>query len=385
MSSYLKPKREGGLLLVAALIALLSFGAMTVLYVGLRKGASDDPPLANARYSKEQFPRIGSPLIGVNYAHYAFPGCVSHGRGTDTGILDNYHEDGIRDQVHGQLFQMRKNGVTSLRTVIWHLSELGRRHFWGPVPSAGGTLREPYRSNLIDYVQEVRRFGFARLTITFAPRESNNPRSPTRPGGPEYDPAKFDENWRFIQDVRSIVKRYGPRDTRFDLLSEGAVANYAPKDRIRRVMPYVRRMWTNYVRKFGKRDVTVSAISARSILDWGNRLQNLINALKSTGLGQPRWYDIHIGYTPSEAEHGLRDSDAVLRRNHLSQPVVVGETAYNDRRIARTIRRFRRSHRRRIEEVDAWPTRWTKRCNVSPPYRVNAYRQELVHRPRASR
>jgi hypothetical protein len=373
--------RARRLLLFCAPIALLSLGAIT-LYVSLPRGAGDDPPLANAHYSKKHFPRIGSPLVGVNYTHYDFPGCVSRGQGTDTGILNNYHQDGIRNQVHRQLFQMRKNGVTSLRTVIWHLSEPLSRHQWGPLPSAGGTLREPYRSNLIDYVREVRRFGFARLTITFGPRESNNPRSPVGPGGRKYDPAKFEENWRFIQDVRSIVKRYGPRKSRFDLLSEGAVADFAPRDRIRRVTAYVRKMYTNYVRKFGKQDVTVSVIPARSILDGGNRLQNLINALNSTSLGQPRWYDVHIGYTPSEAAYALRNTDAVLRRNRLSQPLVVGETAYNDPRIARVIKRFRRDGGRRIQEVNSWYIRWTKKCNVSPPYKVNAFRKELVRRGR---
>jgi hypothetical protein len=383
LPNYLRPLHgTRRVLLICGLLALLTLGL--VLYVTLPRGTGDDPPLANANahYSKRHFPRIGSPYVGVNYTHYAFPGCQFPGRGgglSDTAILTNYQEDGVRDLVHRQLLRMRKNGVSSLRTVIWHMTNPARQR-WGPVPSSGGTLGEPYRSNLIDYVREVRRFGFARLTIPFGPRGSNDPRSPRVPGQPSYNPAKFNENWHFIQDVRSIIKRYGPKRTRFDLLAEGAVSSYAPSDRIRRVQSYIRRLYSNYVRTFGKRDVTVSVIPARGSGDRGNRLQNLIDTFDATGLGQPRWYDIHIGYTPGEASHSLRNSDAVLRRNHLSQPFTVGETAYNDPRIARVIKRFRRDGGRRVQEVDSWYVRWTKKCNVSPPYRVSAFRKELVRR-----
>jgi hypothetical protein len=370
-------------LLVAAFIALLSVAAMTV-YVSLPDGPGDDSPLANAHYDKERFPRIRSPLVGVNYTHYDFPGCQFPGRPpglSDTGILTNYHEPGVRNKVHRQLYEMRKNGVSSIRTVIWHMTDPGQQR-WGPVPSAGGTLVEPYRSNLVNYVREVRRFGFARLTIPFGPRASNDPRNPRAPGQVSYDPAKFEENWRFIQDVRSLVKRHGPRWTRFDILAEGAVSSHAPRSRFTRVRNYVREMYTRYVRQFGKGDVTVSVIPARYSTDRGNRLQNLISVLESTGMGQPRWYDLHIGYTAVEADHSLRNSDAVLRRNRLSQPIVVGETAYNDRRIARVIRKFRGDGGRRVQEVISWYVRWTKKCNVSPPYRVTAFKRELLRRGR---
>jgi hypothetical protein len=378
MPDYLKSSLGGGrLLAIIAAVALVIVGGL-VVYVSLPDGPGDDSPLANAHYSKKLFPRTGSPLVGVNYTHYSFPGCQFPGRRelSDTAILTNYHEDGVRNKVHRQLFEMRRNGATSLRTIIWHMTDPGRQR-WGPVPSAGGKLGEPYRTNLMHYAREVRRYGFARLTIAFGPRASNDPRSPRAPGHPSYDPAKFEENWRFIQDVRSIVKRYGPRKTRFDILNEGAVSKYAPRSRIATVRKYLRDMYTRYVRTFGNRDVSVSVIPARYSQDRGNRLQSLISTLNSTRLGAPRWFDLHIGYTAGEAEHSLRNSQAVLRRNGLPARIVVGETAYNDRRIARVIRRFR-NEGGRVEEVNSWYIRRTKKCNVSPPYKVKAYRKVLL-------
>jgi hypothetical protein len=357
--------------LIAVVLAILG----VAIYGSLPRDEEGSSQFADAHYGQKRFPAIGSPLIGANYTHYDFIGCHF----SDSDILATYQIPAIRSRVHRELFAMRKNGVATLRTVIWHMTDSSRQH-WGPIPSAGGRLSEPYRSNLINYVREVRKFGFVRLTIVFGPRGSNNPRELS------YDPAKFNENWRFIQDVRSLVKQYGPRVSRFDILSEGAPSSYAPKAHIARVARYLRNMYTHYVRTFGKSDVTVSVIPARRSTDRGNRLQNLINILKSTGLGQPRWYDLHIGYTPSEAEHSLWNSDAVLARNHLSQPIIVGETAYNDRRIAKVIKTFMNESGRRIVEVTPWYIRWTKKCNVDPPYSVGAYRRELVtHRRHRSR
>jgi hypothetical protein len=349
--------------IIVVVLAILA----VAIYGSLPRNGDDSGPFAGAHYSQKRFPRIGSPLIGANYTHYDFRGCGF----SDTAILRRYHIGSVRSKVHRELFSMRKNGVATLRTIIWHTTDASRQ-FWGPVSSAGGRLGEPYRSNLVNYLREVKKYGFVRLTIAFGPRGANNPR------GLGYDPAKFTENWRFIQDVRSLVKRYGPRVSRFDLLNEGAPSSHAPKDRVFRVARYVRNVYTHYVRTFGKSDVTVSVIPAKHSPDKGNRLQNLINILRGTGLGQPRWYDLHIGYTPSEAEHALRDSDSVLRRNSLSQPVIVGETAYNDRRIAQVIEKFVNESGRRIVEITPWYLRWTKKCNVDPPYSVGAYRRELV-------
>jgi hypothetical protein len=283
-----------------------------------------------------------------------------------------------RNVVHRQLYRMRRNGVTSLRLIVWHMTD-PRRQIWGPVSSAGGRLAEPYRTNLTRYVTEVRKFGFKRLTIAFGPRGPNNPRETV------YQPGKFDENWRFLQDVRSIVKAHGPRSTHFDLLNEGAPSSYAPRSRFTRVSRYVANMYRHYVNRFGRSDVTVSVITPRTPVDKGRRLQNLINIFNSTGLGQPRWYELHIGYNYGEAIQGLRDTDSVLNAKRLSQPIVVGETAYSDRGVASALKRFKRSSSRRIGEVLQWYLRHTKKCNVPPPYSARRYRKELVSLPRSGR
>ena len=158
------------------------------------------------------------PLVGANYTHYSITGCSLQG----TGIVAGYDKDGVRETVRAQLAAMRASGMASLRLVLWHTSEITGRE-WGVVPSAGGELPEPYRSNLATYLTDVREAGFEQLTVAFAPAAANDPRAKS------YDATRFEENWRFLENVRPLIKRYGPPSTHIDLINEGA-----PRARYRR-------------------------------------------------------------------------------------------------------------------------------------------------------
>jgi hypothetical protein len=330
------------------------------------------PRFSASDYRQSSFPpsrRPRRPLIGVNYTHYAFPNCTFH----RTYIPASYHRPGVAQKVHNQLSGMRKAGVDTIRTVLWH-DATGQD--WGPIPSAGGALREPFRTNLIRYVTEVKRFGFARLTIAFHPERTHNPLRRA------YTPDKFAQNWRFIREVRSVVKRHGPRNTRFDLFSEGA-----PNETPTRYEPvpaqtgqYISRLYRLYVKRYGNRDVTVSAVGSFTAAEETNRLENLIRILRSSGAPLPRWYDLHIGYDPTEAAHALRQAEAVLNRNRQHQPLVIGDLGYDNPQIARAIKRVLRRSARPLEEVSPWYTRVRFGCQVTPPYAPGVYGRELQSR-----
>ena len=323
------------------------------------------PEFATSDYDQARYPRLsGRPLVGVNYTHYAFPHCTFH----RTYIIARYHRPGVAETVHEQLMQMRENGITTLRTILWH-DEDGED--WGPIPSEGGRLREPFRSNLIRYATEVRKFGFARLTIAFIPKGSHDPLKLT------YEPEKFEENWRLIRTVRSLVKRHGPRDTRFDLFSEGA-PNETPtryEPRPRQTARYIARLYRRYVRNFGNRDVSVSVIASIEPTQPTNRMRNLIRILRSSGEALPRWYDVHIGFEPRSAAYALRHTEAALDAARQSQPLVIGDLGYDNPEIAKAIKRWRRRSQRRLEEVSPWYTRTHLGCQVTPPYDPGAYRE----------
>jgi hypothetical protein len=330
------------------------------------------PKFAASDYRQSRFPRLTrQPLIGVNYTHYAFPNCSLDG----TGILRTYSKPGIAQRVHTELYQMRKAGVATIRTIIFHMTDATGRN-WGPIPSAGGMLREPYRTNLIRFLTEIRKFGFARFTASLGPTGTNNPRLAI------YDPAKLTENWRFLETVRGLVKRYGPPDTRIDLMSEAAPSE-APSDYFplpRQIGRYLRILYRLYVGRFGNRDVTISTIAPTFPGDMTNRMGALVHILRSTHEPMPRWYEVHIPYDPVAASFALRNVDMVLRANRQNQPLVIGEAAYDSAGVANAIRRFLESSSRRIDEVTPWFLRVVKGCWVPPPYKPGAYARELYAR-----
>jgi hypothetical protein len=358
-------------------VALAAYVLAVILMVGLfpaGRGLEDVRPPELSRqppefpasdYLQSQFPPIRrDPLIGVNYTHYAFRRCSY----TGTGILANYQEPGVAQRVHSQLFQMRKAGIATIKTVIWHATDTTGQN-WGPIPSAGGKLREPYRSNLIHFLTEIRRFGFVRLTAKFAPTGANDPRLPT------YEKSKLKENWHFIEYVRPLIKRYGPADTRLDIVTEGAPSEtrspYFPRPA--QSKRYARTLYGLYVKRFGNRDVDISTIGPTDPNDRTNRLQTLISALRSSGEPLPRRWDVHIAYTQARASHALSEIDSTLTRNGLRQPLIVGETAYDSRGVAAAIKSFLQSSSRGIEEVAPWYLRRIKGCQVQPPYRPGSY------------
>jgi hypothetical protein len=356
---------------------LAAFAATLVLSVSLlhNKGSrgtdagtpefqrSEKPKFDAGDYQQSRFPKVtGRPLIGVNYTHYEFPNCYFLRR---KYVLAAYQNPGVATTVHQQLMQMRSSGIESIRTVIWY-DAVGQK--WGPIPAPAGILREPFRTNLIRYVTEIKRFGFARLTIAFEPKRANNPLLHG------YRPTRFAENWRFIRQVRSIVKRYGPRQTRFDLLGEGApnatATGYEPLPS--QTGRYLRDLYRLYVRRYGNRDVSVSAITSQLPYPT-NRLENLIRILRSAGETLPRWYDVHIGFDAHRAAYGLRTAESQLKRQAQIQPLVIDDAGYDSPAIAKVIRRFVRRTGRRLEEVTPWYTRTRLGCPVPPPYVPGAY------------
>ena len=70
----------------------------------------------------------------------------------------------------------------------------------------------------------------------------------------------------------------------------------------------------------------------------------------------------------------------MLAMNGLRSPLVVGETAYDNAGIARSLDRFLRTASRPIEEVSPWYVRTPKGCWVAPPYSPGVYGQELHDR-----
>lgn len=324
------------------------------------------------------------PLVGAAYSRWGVSGCDT----TDMGIILTYDQPGIRRKIRLQLAAMHAAGLKTLRLMIWH-STAGTDPF-GMVSSSTGRLQAPYRDNLIKFLTDVRKADFAPLTVDFAPQGPNDPI-----GTPQdlYDPSLFEQNWNFVKDVRPLIKMYGPSSTRIDLLSEGAPSDYWPYKG--RMNAYITEMYRRYADAFGTDDVVVSAIAPPDPFaditqpEGGHRLQNLIDALRASGRRMPTAFSVHVSnwWAPAGTYtlYGLRQEEAVLTANGLSQPLIIGETVYEDPDLARAIAEFVRSSTRPVLEVQEWPLERGSSCrdfSVAPPFHADAYIEALTGAPR---
>lgn len=307
------------------------------------------------------------------YSHTSLAGCSLD----NTGIVRTYHTPGTRRLVRSQLAAMRKAGLSSLRIILWNMTDdTGQR--WGVVPSAGGRLSEPYRSNLVRFASDVARAGFERLTVAFSPQWTNNPIGEYGPSGliaDRWDPSKFEENWSFIADARKLVEPVGPADTRWDFFQESPPTRYQPAFIVERMSSQISEMWTRYVRAYGGNDVTVSTIVKGPGTEVAvDRLQHLLDAIRSAGLGFPTWFEVHGDWSSPDLYHELHAIDETLTANGLTtQPLVVGESSYENAATASDVRQFMETSSRRVDEVYQW---WQMRSDgpcYSAPYRADAY------------
>jgi F5/8 type C domain len=345
---------------IASLIGLL-VGAMLFLPAAESR-AGDSSPL----------------LIGASHTHFLNPDCSLGG----TGVV----ADGgrVRTTIKQQLAAMRAAGIESLRMIVWNAHDTTGQD-WGVIPSAASRVVEPYRSNLIHYATDVREAGFKQLTIAFGPQPPNLPLlyGPSGITDPGYDPALFDENWSFIRDVRSLVKNYGPTSTHFDLVSEGVPGPSDDPALAKIADDYITRIYRNYVDAFGSSDVTVSFVGVVGPEDAAGRVTKLVADLRTSGRALPTYFDIHPSYAPRVLDE-LRAVDNALTEEGLSQPLVIGEEAYNDPAVAHAIATFEATSTRPITEVLEWPLTSDRPCkdiSVSAPYRADAYITALTGAP----
>jgi hypothetical protein len=318
------------------------------------------------------------PEIGVTYA---FP---SISRSCDfhlaRGLLKTYDWSGVRRKAQLQLAAMRAAGIDSIRILMWHLSEPSGDDMLN-LPSAGGRLVEPYRSNLRQYATDIRDAGFKSMVVEYSPQWTNSPFGEWGQNGlvrDTWDPSKFDENWSFIRDTRSLIKRYGPDETWFDPASEFAPTDYVSYVLGGRIDWYLAEMYRRYVAAFGKDDLVFFVIAKGLALYTEEEFRHLVAALNSTGYGLPLRFRAHPTQASPAALQNLRDTDAVMARLGLDQPLLIGELLAegpNSAGMARDVAEFVKTSSRPVPEMYLWFTQsGSEPVNcLSAPYRGDSY------------
>jgi hypothetical protein len=305
-------------------------------------------------------------LLGADSIEYAGgtpPDCFG------PSLLYDYGQQRVRTLVQNQLAAMAASGFSSMRVFLVYDYSLSENPYF--VPAQSGRLEEPFRTNLTNYLRDIRAAGFRRVTLAFDPRYSVDPGHRFGP----YDPATIDASWGLIRDTRSILKQSGLPETRVDLLNEGAPFLPLPDARI----DWLATVYPRYVDAFGADDVTVSAAI-------GSSLSTLVQTLAATGRPLPHWFDVHPRYDYAGELADLRRWDAELTAaGATTQTLVIGEAKYNDADSARAISEFAQSAQHHVEEVMEWPADTNgvggqARC-IDPPYNIAAYATALWGQP----
>ena len=358
------------------------------------------PPLVCNRLADQSPATLSSqPYVGVNFTHY---GNQLEGY----SIIQNYHDASVCLQVQSHLTAMRSNGAQTVRILIWHY-DAATAQDWGVIPhrlSSGNIgIPEPYRSNLINYLQDIKSAGFARAIIGFAPMADNNPFQDWQncqadffdAGNPDY----FDQNWNFIQVVRDLAVTHGPSEIRFDLLNEGVPNVWLDssctggKSTRQQVKTYGTNMLNNFATAFGAGAATISAITSARVLctsattyDTAVLEGSLQDLLDMHGAHTPDWFALHM-YDADDASCTTTQELEVIHQSLLaadsfftgqgypSTPFVIQETYYNNSEVAAKIDQFIQTSSRGVEEILSWPHTQgsASHVNIAPPYQVDEY------------
>jgi hypothetical protein len=116
-------------------------------------------------------PAVDPPiLLGANAIQYSGgtpPDCFG------PSILFDYAVRDTRVRVRQQLAAMAAAGLETLRVFFVYDHDTNENPYF--IPAKTGRLEEPFRTNLVNYLSDIRAAGFSRVTLAFDPRPSADP------------------------------------------------------------------------------------------------------------------------------------------------------------------------------------------------------------------
>jgi hypothetical protein len=307
------------------------------------------PPVAASNPAASDLPTPPS-AGGSNYDFYYLNGCYREPYNVISGFSR------APDMIRLQLGQMRKAGQDRLTIGVFHHHGPGGG---AVMDSTGGTLSPADLKNFTDLLAGVKTAGFAEVTVAF---NSQNPSNPSDWRSWRQD--LYDENWQLIQKVHDLVTA-AQLPYRIDLGNE-----LTPSTGQSIVVRYDQQLWRDYTAKYGTADTVGFSVNS-------NDPGQIPNVAKVYGANPPPVFDLHV--YGDEYNQFVGDDQQLRRQGYGSQPVIVGESFYNDPVAAEGFAKASSDSGRRILYLTQWPkTREnTPQCDqvdVAPPLDFSAYR-----------
>ena len=287
---------------------------------------------------------------GSNYDFYYLNGCYREPYNVISGFSR------APDMIRYQLGQMRTAGQDRLTIGVFHHHGEGGG---AVMDSTGGTLSPTDLKNFSDLLATVKAAGFAEVTVAF---NSQNPSNPD--GWRSWQQDLYDENWQLIQKVHELVAA-AKLPYRIDLGNE-----LTPSTGQSIVVRYDQQLWRDYTAKYGTADTVGFSVNS-------NDPGQIPNVFKVYGKNPPPVFDLHI--YGDEYNQFVGDDQQLRRQGYTSQPVIVGESFYNDPVAADGFAKASLDSGRRILYLTQWPKTRTNapqcdQVDVAPPLDFTAYR-----------
>lgn len=281
------------------------------------------------------------PARGAEADVAAPPPPVSGGSNYDFYYLDSCYREPYQvvnsfnkapDIIRFQLAGMRKAGQNRL--------SIGIFHHHGPdtgtvMNSTGGTLSSQDLRNLTALLAAIEQAGYAELTVVMNPLDANDPS-----GWPSWQQAMYDENWKLIQTLHPIIAAAGV-PYRIDLGNELTESTGQTG-----VLAYDQRLWQDYTARFGLTNTVGFSVNS-------NDPGQILNVGKMYGSTPPPMFDLHV--YGSEYDQFVYDDTELRQQGFSTQPVIIGESYYNDKDAATAFSSASRKTGRQIYYLTQWP------------------------------
>lgn len=328
------------------------------------------------------------PLFGVYHGYYQMSPLI----GSDyisqligNGVLAKYDLPEVRDLVVKQLRQMKNNGVEVIRInlIVWNIiadpemfAGQNPHDGWGWVPADDQRILEPYRTNIKNYVSDVKAAGIEKLMVSYGAHYPNKQTAVSR----------AQRDFPMLVDILDLIRQYGPIDIKVDLYGEGSPFSLYDQERKNWMIEYCSEILRLYYEFYNRSDAVVSFIINNMTMPYIHEdLEILLTIYRNASLINPPWiqFSLYPGINfgdPIEENTflSLKILDSELRSANLPiTPLIIAETYYDSPEVAKGIARFREISDRPILWLIQWPILTDNITAPAPPYNVDAYRSFL--------
>lgn len=316
------------------------------LLMSLVLGACDQQTLS-------PLPPPPGPMLagGSNYGMYSVGSYLDHAT-TEVWyrpnelrpVIATFHLDSLA--VKEQLRVMYANGQRRLALILWfgdfqHDPELQGTLVHGHIlDSSAKQLHPLHRHNLVRLLELMAETGFEEAILRFGHQGASHPHD-----WPFWNERRYQDNWAFISDTRKLVETTAKRaqlPVLYDIGMElGGIHHLGQGE------PYTRRLWADYVKRFGTERTMGFSISLGPSV--------VAAALKVFDSGGRRPEMLAVSLYGNEYE-ALRQLSIEMRRSKAqAMPVIVQETWYNDPTVAEVVAKARADFAINIRYIVQWP------------------------------